>query len=78
MIGAQKMRDIANAIDVVLNGELKGKNRKIGFVLLVHDFHKPGLSNYISNGERKSMIISLEEAALRLRQGRDFSTPEEN
>lgn len=34
----------------------------LGFCLLVFEFNKPGISNYISNVERESMIEALKES----------------
>ena len=39
---------------------------KIGFALLLFDFNKPGIGNYVSNGKREDMIIALRETATRL------------
>lgn len=49
-----------------------------GFALIVFRFHEPGISNYISNAERASMITALRETADRLENREDFDTPEEN
>lgn len=50
----------------------------LGFCLLVFEFHKPGLANYLSNAQREDMIKSLEETVARLKGKQDFKTPEEN
>lgn len=47
----------------------------IGFALLVFEFHKPGISNYISNAQRADMITALRETADRLEKRQDFQTP---
>lgn len=46
--------------------------------ILVSEFNKPGMSNYISNGNREDMIKALKETADRLERGQDIKTPEEN
>lgn len=69
-IGGQQMRDIASLIKKKLNG--------LGFALLVFEFHKPGMTNYISNAQREDMIKALEETLLRWKNNKDFKTPETN
>lgn len=58
-----KMNVLATAIDEVFNGEARGENRTVGFVLLAFDFGEPKgqRMNYISNGSRKDVIASLRE-----------------
>lgn len=46
--------------------------------LLVWEFNKPGLANYVSNGDRSGMIKALRETADRLEKNQTFDTPEEN
>lgn len=46
--------------------------------LLVWEFNKPGLANYVSNGDRSDMIKALRETADRLEKNQTFDTPEEN
>lgn len=59
----EKMSDLAEALDHVFNGDAKGSDRKVGFVLLSFEFGKTegGRVNYISNGERSDMIASMRE-----------------
>ena len=40
--------------------------KKFGFALLIFEFHRPGISNYISNADRSSMVEALRETADRL------------
>ncbi|HLI94243.1 MAG TPA: hypothetical protein VKU83_11555 [Puia sp.] len=70
-IGAAQMRKLGKKIrnEIPVN---------IGFCLLIFEFHKPGIANYISNAQREDMIKSLRETADRLEKGQDFKTPEEN
>lgn len=69
-IGGEQMRNLANLIQPQING--------LGFALLVFPFNEPGMSNYISNAERKDMIKALREAADRFEKNQDFKTPETN
>lgn len=69
--GARFMRSLAGAITDVLP---KG----LGFALVVFQYHKPGIANYISSAERDSMIEALRETLHRLESKQDFQTPEEN
>lgn len=49
-----------------------------GVTILVYQFHKPSIANYISDAERPDMIKMLRETADRLESKQDFSTPESN
>ncbi len=63
-----QMNAVARTLDEVFNGEARGAERKIGFVLLVFPFGevKDGRCNYISNGaDRRDMIKLLREQANR-------------
>jgi len=56
----EQMNAIARALDEALNGEARGKDRKIGFVLLVFPFEgHEGRCNYISNGGDRRDIVTL-------------------
>lgn len=43
--------------------------KNVGFVLLMFDFGEDGFMNYLSNADRKAMIISLKELVRVLEQG---------
>lgn len=60
---SQTMNAIAQGLDEILNGHNKGKDRKVGFVLLVFPFdEKEGRCNYISNGaDRKDIVVLMKE-----------------
>lgn len=61
---AEMMEALARAIDGVLNGEQRPK--QVGFCLLVFPFNDhDGRCNYISNGERKDMVVLLREQLAR-------------
>jgi hypothetical protein len=62
-----QMNVIANALDQVFNGELKeGDERRVAFVLLITEFgNMSGRVNYISNGERKDIVVMLKEILAR-------------
>lgn len=51
---------------------------RMGFALFVFEFDKPGISNYISNADRDSMIKALEETLERFKNNQVFITPESN
>lgn len=55
----ETMIALATGLDEVLNGDAKGKDRKVGFVLLVFPFGHDGRANYISNGANRKDIIAL-------------------
>ena len=69
-IGGQEMRDLADKIKKEIPG--------LGFAIFVFEFHNPGMSNYISNGQREDMIKALKETIERLEKGHDYPTPERN
>jgi hypothetical protein len=54
------MNGVARALDEAFNGETKGADRKVGFVLLVFPFGEDeGRCNYISNGADRKDIVTL-------------------
>lgn len=53
------MAAIAKALDEVFNGNAKGNERKIGFVLMVFPFSDKGRCNYISNGADRRDVVTL-------------------
>lgn len=58
----EQMQALASGIDEYFNGDLKGPDRKVGFVLLVFPFGErgeEGRCNYISNGGDRADIVSL-------------------
>jgi hypothetical protein len=57
------MNAIANALDDLFNGPVKGPARQTGFILLVFPFGEgEGRCNYISNGaSRKDVVTMLKE-----------------
>jgi hypothetical protein len=69
-IGAEAMRKLGRKISALIPG--------LGFALIVFEFHKPGLSNYLSNARREDMIKALEETLSRWKSGNEYKTPEEN
>ena len=55
-----QMNAVAATLDQVFNEDLRGKDRKVGFVLLVFPFgEKDGRCNYISNGADRADIVKL-------------------
>lgn len=68
--GAAFMRTLAGMISAVLP-------KNIGFALIIFEFQKPGIGNYISNAERNTMLQGLRETIKRLENNEDFPTHEE-
>lgn len=62
-----QMNEIALVLDHVLNGDAKGKDRDVGFVLLVFPFGaQDGRCNYISNGaDRRDIVTMMKEQIAR-------------
>lgn len=52
--------------------------KDFGYAVIVFPFNTPGISNYISNAERSTMIEALRETADRLEKNQTFKTPENN
>lgn len=57
----ERMNSLARMLDVAFNGDKKGDDRPIGFVLLTFRYgdHDSGRCNFISNGADRKGIISL-------------------
>ena len=56
----RRMNDLAEGLDRFLNGDMRGANRKTGFVLLVFPFgDESGRCNYISNGAARADIVTM-------------------
>ncbi len=54
------MNALAQEIDEIFNGDLKGNARQTGFVLLVFPFgEKEGRCNFISNGAAREDIVCM-------------------
>lgn len=64
------MNNLAGAVDEYLNLGRTGKDRQVGFVLLVFPYGEgEGRCNYISNGaSREDMVMLLREQANRFEQ----------
>lgn len=54
------MNGVAGALDKAFNGDAKGADREVGFVLLVFEYgEKEGRCNFISNGADRKDIVTL-------------------
>ena len=57
---ADQMRAIAQTLDEVFNGDKKGREREVGFCLMVFPLNKfVGRANYVSNADRDGVIELL-------------------
>jgi hypothetical protein len=63
----EEMQDVARTLDFRFNGLARGKDRKVGFVLLVFPYNgSDGRCNYISNGaDRRDVVTLLKEQIAR-------------
>lgn len=62
----EQMKEITKALDQIFNGDAKGPDRKIGFVLLVFPFGEGGRCNYMSNGaDRRDIVVMMKEQIAR-------------
>ena len=64
----QVMRHLAPMLD----STLKQLSDNLGFALFVFEFNRSGISNYISNAERSSMIKALKETIEALEKDQDI------
>lgn len=69
----EQINALAHGLDEVLNGEAKGHDRKVGFMLCLFDLTAAndattpqGRFNYISNADRLDMLGTLKEIVARL------------
>jgi len=65
-----KMVGVTKAIDEFFNGQDKGQDRKVGFVLMVFPFGDvEGRCNYMSNGaDRKDIVVLMKEMIARFEE----------
>lgn len=55
-----QMNALAKGLDEIFNGEVTGKDRETGFVLLVFPFgNVDGRCNFISNGANRTDIVCM-------------------
>jgi hypothetical protein len=58
----EQMRAMGRSIDEVFNGKKRGKDRTVGFILMVFPLdNHAGRANYISNAERKDVVTMMKE-----------------
>jgi hypothetical protein len=59
------LQTVAGGLDAIFNGDVRPK--KHGFVLLVFPFDGPpnARSNYVSNCDRKDIVVALKEIVAR-------------
>lgn len=56
----EMMNGVARGLDEIFNGDLRGPDRKVGFVLLVYPYgSSDGRCNFISNGADRKDIVTL-------------------
>src|SRR5215467_2359540 len=56
----EMMNGVAKALDQAFNGDDRGNDRKVDFVLLVFEYgEQEGRCNYISNGADRKDIVTL-------------------
>ena len=66
----EKMHAVAQALDELFNGPVKGPARKTGFVLLVFPFgESEGRCNYISNGADRTDIVTMMKEQIKRFEG---------
>lgn len=54
------MKTVAQVVDKIFNGDAKGDDRAIGFVLMVFPFgDRDGRCNYLSNGADRADVVTL-------------------
>lgn len=63
------MSGLASAMNETLEETF---GQKCGFALLLFDFYKPGIGNYVSNADRTTMVKALRETADRIENREDI------
>lgn len=61
---AQALQSIARGLDESLNGELRGNDREVGFMLMIFpfgDYHPANRASYVTNGAQRLDLINLLE-----------------
>ena len=63
----ERMNALAEGIDQIFNGDVRGPDRETGFVLMVFPYgDRSGRCNYISNGaDRKDIVVLMKEMIAR-------------
>jgi hypothetical protein len=57
-----QMNAVAQGLEKIFNGDAKGDDRAVGFVLLVFPFGaEDGRCNYISNGADRDIVAMMKE-----------------
>ena len=59
------MNDLAKMLDKAFNGDAKGEDRKVGFMLSVFPFGDEGRFNYIANSDRVDIVCLMKEMIAR-------------
>lgn len=55
-----QMNAVAQALDKTFNGDAKGPDKKVGFVLMLFEYgNHDGRCNYISNGADRRDVVTL-------------------
>ena len=70
----EKMNLLAASIDRLFNGEARGKDRKVGFMLMVFQFGQAGRCNFISNGADRNDAITLMKEMIARFEGQPETT----
>ena len=68
----QQTEELMRYLGKILDDAISEFFPQAGFALIIFKFHEEGLSNYISNAERGSMIKALKEIAERLEKNEDI------
>jgi len=66
----KQMQALAQGLDDILNPGKRGKDKKVGFVLLLFEYgEKEGRANYVSNGADRRDIVTLFKEQIRRFEG---------
>jgi hypothetical protein len=66
----EEMNQVARGLDKIFNGEKRGHDRKVGFVLLVFEYNDhSGRCNYISNGADRRDVVTLMKEQIKRFEG---------
>jgi hypothetical protein len=74
----QRIETVLRYIATAVEGVIKHEFGEMGFAIILFDFYKPGIGNYISNARRHEMIKALRESADRLENNEDIPAVKTN
>lgn len=74
----QAFQSIARGLDEALNGELRGNERQVGFIVMMYPFHEPEMeATVITNGQLEDVLEIVDRQRAYINTRKDFEKKEE-